>query len=141
MSFLITIDDVRNKNKDLLLTDKIDDSEIETCIIDSTETVMTRLNEVFDLPIPDDKVTTAMKLCIKLIAVSNCIRDNYADNEMALSVAKDYSKEAEINIKSIIAGNRLQIQSILPHKRTVSYKQDTDIQSDNFINSINCKYR
>lgn len=138
---LISVDDVRNKNKDLLLTDKIEDSEIESCIIDATETVMTRLNEVFDLPIPDDKVTSAMKLCIKLIAVSNCIKDNYSDNKEALDLSKDYFNEAEKNIKSIIAGNKLQKQNVLPHKKSISYKQDVDIQSDNFISYINTKYR
>ena len=138
---LITIDDVRNKNKDLLLTDKITDLEIETCIIDATETVMTRLNEVFDLPIPDDNATTAMKLCIKLIAVSNCIKDNYSDNEMALSVSKDYFNEASNNIKSIISGNKLQKQNILPHKRSVSYQSEADVNSINYIDSINTKYR
>jgi hypothetical protein len=82
-----------------------------------------------------------MKLCIKLIAVSNCIKDNYSDNEMALSVAKDYFNEASNNIKSIISGNKLQKQNIFPHKRSLSYKSDRDLSSDKFISSLNYKYR
>ena len=141
MPLLITIDDVRNKNKDLLLTDKILDSDIETCIIDATETVMTRLNEVFDEPINDLNVTSAMKLCIKLIASSNCIRDNYSDNEMGLSVANSYFNEAQNNIKSIVAGNKLQKQGILPHKRTVSYDSVSDNSNNTIIDRMNCYYR
>jgi hypothetical protein len=141
MPNLISIDDVRNKNKDLLLTDKIEDLEIETCIIDATDTVMTRLNEVFEEPIDDALVTPAIKLCIKLIACANCIRDNYSDNERALMVAKDYHSEATANIKSIVAGNKLQKVGVKPYRKSVSYSSSYDNFSAHFITKVSCKYR
>ena len=138
---LITIQDVRNKNTDLLMTSKISNTAIETCIIDATETVMTRLGEIFTLPIPDEKITPAIKLCIKLFASANCIKDQYSDSETAVSIANSYINEAEKNLKSIVQGNKLQVSEIKPFRRVITYKQNTDFQSDNYINQVNQKYR
>lgn len=137
----LTTDDIRNKNKDLLLTDAITDDEIETALTDAKATVKMRLGEIFDSTITDAQFSSDLELCQKLIAASTLIKDNYTDNKEALEVARDYYSEANSNIKSLVSGNKLQKSEILPFRKSVSYKSDVDTQADTYITNISTKYR
>lgn len=140
MPFLIDVEDVRKRNKDLLSTDDIIDSEIEEAISDAQITVFTRLNESFEEPIPEPFITDSIKLCIKLIACSILIEANYSKHEEAILIAKRYYLEAQNNLKSIVNGNRLQKEGIQPYQRAISYASSIDERSNTYLQNIRCKY-
>lgn len=140
MPFLIDVEDVRKRNKDLLSTDDIIDSEIEEAISDAQITVFTRLNESFEEPIPEPLITDSIKLCIKLIACSILIEANYSKHEEAILIAKRYYLEAQNNLKSIVNGNRLQKEGIQPYQRAISYASSIDERSNTYLQNIRCKY-
>lgn len=140
MPFLIDVEDVRKRNKDLLSTDDIIDSEIEEAISDAQITVFTRLNESFEEPIPEPVITDSIKLCIKLIACSILIEANYSKHEEAILIAKRYYLEAQNNLKSIVNGNRLQKEGIQPYQRAISYASSIDERSNTYLQNIRCKY-
>ena len=137
----LTIDDVRNKNKSLLMTDAISDEEVQTAMDDAKGTVKIRLGEIFDSGITDEQFNSDIELCQKLLTASTLIKDNYPDNKEAIDVARDYYSEANANIKSLTAGNKLQKEGVLPYRKTASYKAESDTRADTYISNLNTKYR
>lgn len=134
----ITVDDVRAKNKALLMTDAIEDSDIEQALLDTKLLLKTRLEEEFEYS-SDSQVTSTQSfdICHKLKACSHLIRDNYPQDADALEVAKSYNDEAEKAIKSIINSREMTTsKNISSVKRSRSYKTDSDIRADKFIRRI-----
>lgn len=142
MSFNIDEDRVRNKNKDLLLTDKISAEEIEQAITDSKDIFLTRIYETFDTTINDSQFTNAMNIAVLLLTCSTLIRDNYSDQEQALSVAKEYSLEVDKIVKSIITGRELAKVSGVTHAdKSRSIRTNSDDLANSFSSKIKDYYR
>lgn len=143
---LVTIALVRAKNKDLLLTSNIADADIQAKIDDAIITVFNRVGEVYDTTLIDDTNCPAdIQMCIKLIAASNAITDNYVDMPNAIKVAEMYKNEAFGNIKGIIDGKR---RFALLTKETAplsigfeSVEDEIDTQAQTFIDRANLYYR
>lgn len=139
----VSIDDVRNKNKALLMTDVISDEEIEQALFDTKQILKTRLEEEFEYSSNSEVTNTqSFGICHKLKACSHLIRDNYPQDAEALEVAKSYDSEAEKAIKSIINSRELKKdKNISSVKRSRSYKTDSDIRAERFICRIQRDYR
>jgi len=143
---LVTIALVRAKNKDLLLTSNIADADIQAKIDDAIITVFNRVGEVYNTALIDDSnCPEDIQMCIKLIAASNAITDNYVDMPNAIKVAEMYKNEAFGNIKGIIEGKR---RFALLTKETAplsigfeSVEDEIDTQAQTFIDRANLYYR
>lgn len=142
MAFDIDEDAVRNKNKDLLLTDKILTAEVETAIADAKQIVLTRTYEFFDTSIVDSYFTPAMNIAVKLIACAILLRDNYSSDELALKLADSYYSEANTLIKSIVKGKELsKVTGVTKLDNPRSFTSATDTRTSNFSAKLNSKYR
>lgn len=143
---LVTIALVRAKNKDLLLTSNIADADIQAKIDDAIITVFNRVGEVYNTALIDDSnCPEDIQMCIKLIAASNAITDNYVDMPNAIKIAEMYKSEAFGNIKGIIDGKR---RFALLTKETAplsigfeSVEDEIDTQAQTFIDRANLYYR
>lgn len=144
-SATISILDVRNKNKDLLLTDGIPDTDIQEKIDEAIITVFSQIGETLDDTLIDDSNCPAdIKLCIILVAASDAIISNYVDSDQAIKIAEMYSLRAKTSISAIVAGKRrfsqLQKQQT-PLSIPFDYIQDDlDNRIDNYISRINNNY-
>lgn len=140
--FNIDEDAVRNKNKDLLLTDKILTAEIETAIADAKQIVLTRTYETFDTSISDSSFTDAMNITVKLIACSQLIRDNYSSDELALKLADSYTKEANDLIKSIVTGKELsKVDGVTKFDTVRVYRTNSDNRANDYSDKMKSYYR
>lgn len=140
--FNIDEDAVRNKNKDLLLTDKILTAEIETAIADAKQIVLTRTYETFDTSIADSSFTDAMNIAVKLIACSQLIRDNYSSDELALKLAESYTKEANDLIKSIVKGKELsKVDGVTKFDTVRVYRTNIDNRANDYSDKMKSYYR
>lgn len=140
--FNIDEDAVRNKNKDLLLTDKILTAEIETAIADAKQIVLTRTYETFDTSIADSSFTDAMNIAVKLIACSQLIRDNYSSDELALKLAESYTKEANDLIKSIVTGKELsKVDGVTKFDTVRVYRTNIDTRANDYSDRLKDYYR
>jgi len=103
----ITVSDVRNKNKDLLLTAGIPDNDIEDKINEAIISVLGQIGETLDDSLIDDSNCPAdIKLCIILVAASDAIISNYVDSDQAIKIAEMYSLRAKSSIQAIVTGRR-----------------------------------
>lgn len=107
MTLLVSIEDIRNKNKDLLNTDGIPDEDIETAITDAQIDIFNALGGIYDeTAIDTSNCPDILKLAIKFLASGNLIIDNYPDQPESLKVGIDYKSSAMKSIKNIVDGNR-----------------------------------
>lgn len=137
MAFDVDEDRVRNKNKDLLLTDKISRTEIEQSILDSKRTFLARIYENYDTVIDDTKFNDTMNLGVLLITCATLIFDNYSDQEQALKVAESYNKQASDLIKSIIKGRELaKTDGVSQFDKVRSIRTNADNRANDFSNRL-----
>jgi len=141
-SATISILDVRNKNKDLLLTDGIADSDIQEKIDNAIITVFSEIGETLDDTLIDDSNCPAdIKLVIILTAASDAIIDNYVDMPNAIKIAEMYLSKAKTTISAIVAGRR-RFSQLQKQKAPLSVpfdyiKDDLDNRIDSYISKIN----
>lgn len=143
---LITVLEVRNKNKEFLLTDTILDSEIEDQIKESQITVFNRIGGLYDdTQINSTNCPKDLKLCFKLLTAGSLILSNYPDKPNAVTVAKEYRQEAFDNLKSILSEER-RLKN-LPKDNTpaivpfLSVSNDIDDKADTFISNLDNYYK
>lgn len=142
MAFDIDEDAVRNKNKDLLLTDRILSAEVVTAIADSKQIVLTRTYEFFDTEIVDSYFTAAMNIAVKLIACSQLIRDNYSSDELALKLAESYTTEANALIKSIVTGKELsKVEGVTKFDTVRVHRTNIDNRANDYSDKMKSYYR
>lgn len=138
----IPIMDVRNKNKDLLLTDGISDKDIEDKINEAITDTLELVGETIDdTTINDDNCPNALKSAIILMAASDAICDNYVDSPSAIKIAEMHKLRAKEKIQAIIAGKR-RLKGIKKQDSPLSVPfayicDDTDERIDNYIDKIN----
>jgi hypothetical protein len=138
----VSVEDVRDKNKSLLLTDGIADSEIQTAISEATIHLKTRMYESLDSDISDSDITVQGWMCVKLLAASYLIRDNYSDNEKALELAKSYYSEANTLITAMVKGSKKTVSGEVKFtNKAYSYQDPIDVSSSDYRTKIRDRYR
>lgn len=143
---LITVLEVRNKNKGFLLTDTISDADIEEVILESQTTVFNRIGGLYDdTQINSTNCPKDLKLCFKLLAAGDLIITNYPDKPNAVTVGQGYRKDAFDDLKSILSEER-RLKN-LPKDNTpavvpfLSVSNDIDDKADTFISNLDNYYK
>lgn len=107
MAPLITAATIRPKNKDLLMTDGITDSEIDTESESVQEKVFNEVGHFYDESIMTlATLPNPLKIAIIDWTAGNVIISNYSDDEKAIEVGKIYRKDAKDLLKNLAEGIR-----------------------------------
>lgn len=141
----LTNEDIRIKNRPLLMTSHIIDSDITDARVEAFQTVQERLEGFYDLSsYSADEMPSAIALYTKNIAAGNLIISNYPDNQDAIKVGEMLRNEAFTNIKAIIdRQKRLNIPlSTNESELKFSYTPDcVETHVNDFIDSARQRYR
>lgn len=107
MPLLISVSDVRNKNKEYLLTDGISDETIESTITDVQIKVFNKVGHLYDFSeITAETCPDEIKLAIKDWSAGQLLIDEFEDNELATKKGSMYREDALSLLSNIVKGER-----------------------------------
>jgi hypothetical protein len=107
MTLFVSVSDVRNKNKEYLMTDGISDETIESTITDVQIKVFNKVGHLYDFSeITTETCPDEIKLAIKDWSAGQLLIDEFDDNEQATKKGTIYREDAISLLSNIVKGSR-----------------------------------
>ncbi len=140
---LITIQKVRNKNKEYLLTDGILDETISDAILDVQIKVFNQVGHLYDMSeITIETLPDELSLAIKDWSAGQVMIDEYPNDKLAFDKGMSYRQDAKDLLANIVKGERRfkdltkQQQANTIANSIVSVKSCIDTRADCFIRNL-----